>query len=427
MKWLWKWTLRAGMTLLALALVLYVFVLVRSMIPVPVHDAGLQLPRATIPAGANTFDVLTAAADQMWWPEERQLDFKTNLLSATNWDEALAVEVLGKNQAALTNWDAAVALKDFQVPDFKMSDDLNYFQDWKKLSSLSVVRAKHLLNQDQSQAALETLLAHVRLGQKMGDAHGAIIHYLVSLSISSQALAAVRQSLTSTNFNPAQLKDCAAKLGLLADGESGAWSNTVKSEYQSMLQVLDDLRHGRITDSQTGSPLMREHWFNPAINYSKTKALFADAAQMLVSDAARHYNEIKTPDLSHRPSILHLVFSGNFAGEVIYFMTLPAGAAVLDKKSRSDAQLQATRTLLALRAYQLTHAKLPDNLSALVPEFLDKVPVDDFDGQPLRYSPEKKLVYSVGKNLKDDGGDDRGQEEWNPAERHLDTAFHFEF
>jgi hypothetical protein len=53
----------------------------------------------------------------------------------------------------------------------------------------------------------------------------------------------------------------------------------------------------------------------------------------------------------------------------------------------------------------LSHdGKLPENLQALVPTYLAAVPDDPFDGKPFRYSPEKKIVYSVGKNLVDDGG-----------------------
>jgi len=61
-----------------------------------------------------------------------------------------------------------------------------------------------------------------------------------------------------------------------------------------------------------------------------------------------------------------------------------------------------------------------------VPDFLDAVPMDDFDSQPLRYSAEKKIVYSVGKNLKDDGGDDRTSSA-DSAQRHLDLVYRFDF
>jgi hypothetical protein len=176
----------------------------------------------------------------------------------------------------------------------------------------------------------------------------------------------------------------------------------------------------------------------PVYNRSQTRALFANRYLVWLKAAPLHYNdaedEIKMNSAKlpggydfFRPGPVSLILSGNAAGWVAYYTMLPALGPALAKKSQADAQLQATRTILALRAYQLTHGNLPPDLSALVPEFLDEVPVDDFDGQQLRYSVEKKIVYSVGKNLKDDGGDDRGQEETDSSQRHLDLVYKFDF
>ncbi len=45
-----------------------------------------------------------------------------------------------------------------------------------------------------------------------------------------------------------------------------------------------------------------------------------------------------------------------------------------------------------------------NSLDALVPEYLDRVPTDPCDGKPLRCIPEKRLIYSIGIDLKDDEG-----------------------
>jgi hypothetical protein len=50
---------------------------------------------------------------------------------------------------------------------------------------------------------------------------------------------------------------------------------------------------------------------------------------------------------------------------------------------------------------------LPDSLAALAPRFLETLPADLIDGQPLRYRKESAggfILYSVGWNQKDDGG-----------------------
>jgi hypothetical protein len=65
----------------------------------------------------------------------------------------------------------------------------------------------------------------------------------------------------------------------------------------------------------------------------------------------------------------------------------------------------ATELLVALKIYKMQNGKLPESLSELVPEFFPQVPIDDFDGKSFRYLPEKKIIYSVGPDLKDSGGE----------------------
>ena len=40
----------------------------------------------------------------------------------------------------------------------------------------------------------------------------------------------------------------------------------------------------------------------------------------------------------------------------------------------------------------------------LCPDYLTAVPTDPFDGQPFRYVLKRKIVYSVGEDLQNDGG-----------------------
>lgn len=68
---------------------------------------------------------------------------------------------------------------------------------------------------------------------------------------------------------------------------------------------------------------------------------------------------------------------------------------------------RAMITAIALKRYQLKRGNYPSTLNALVPEFLPSVPLDPVDGQPLRYRLNADgmfLLYSVGPNGKDDGG-----------------------
>jgi hypothetical protein len=61
---------------------------------------------------------------------------------------------------------------------------------------------------------------------------------------------------------------------------------------------------------------------------------------------------------------------------------------------------------LALERWRLRHGAYPSDLTELVPEVLLAVPIDPFDGSPLKYKvmDGQAVVYSVGSDGKDDGG-----------------------
>ncbi len=61
---------------------------------------------------------------------------------------------------------------------------------------------------------------------------------------------------------------------------------------------------------------------------------------------------------------------------------------------------------IALERYRLAKGVYPDTLDALIPAYLDRIPPDRFDGKPLKYrlADGRAVLYSIGADLKDDGG-----------------------
>jgi len=55
----------------------------------------------------------------------------------------------------------------------------------------------------------------------------------------------------------------------------------------------------------------------------------------------------------------------------------------------------------------MAEGRWPESLDELVPAYIDAVPLDPFDEKPLRYKVEadRIVVYSIGENEVDDGGD----------------------
>jgi hypothetical protein len=73
------------------------------------------------------------------------------------------------------------------------------------------------------------------------------------------------------------------------------------------------------------------------------------------------------------------------------------------------AQTAANQAALAcaLERYRLAHGRFPDQLDALTPQFMSRLPNDVITGQPYKYRRAEDgqfILYSVGWNEKDDGG-----------------------
>jgi hypothetical protein len=89
-------------------------------------------------------------------------------------------------------------------------------------------------------------------------------------------------------------------------------------------------------------------------------------------------------------------------------ITMPNFPRALDIAIRTETERQLTTTAIALRRYQLRHGTSPQMLDELIPDFLAALPADPMSGKQLLYRPDNAggfVLYSVGLDGKDDGGD----------------------
>lgn len=107
---------------------------------------------------------------------------------------------------------------------------------------------------------------------------------------------------------------------------------------------------------------------------------------------------------------------------------LPAVEKAAWAQWRSAAEARCVVVGLACERFRLARGRWPATLDELPKELLAAVPLDPFDGRPLRFRKfdDGVVVYSVGENRADDGGTlprsvtdrpDEGFRLWDPAAR----------
>jgi hypothetical protein len=88
-------------------------------------------------------------------------------------------------------------------------------------------------------------------------------------------------------------------------------------------------------------------------------------------------------------------------------MLLPSLSQVIVRADDYSARMRVVQAALTVERFRLAHSgALPTQLTEVVPEVVEAVPIDPYDAQPLRYRklPLGYVVYSIGPDLHDDGG-----------------------
>jgi len=88
-------------------------------------------------------------------------------------------------------------------------------------------------------------------------------------------------------------------------------------------------------------------------------------------------------------------------------MVFPAVGKSVMKFAMVQAQVDLARVACALERFRLARGNYPETLDALAPQFIEKLPHDIINGQPLHYrrtDDGQFVLYSVGWDEKDDGG-----------------------
>lgn len=93
-------------------------------------------------------------------------------------------------------------------------------------------------------------------------------------------------------------------------------------------------------------------------------------------------------------------------GGLMMSILAPSMRRALQSLAQGEARELCAQTAVAMTRYRLDHGTLPSHLGDLVPGYMQSVPLDPFDGHPLRLVTRdgKWIVYSIGPDGVDDGG-----------------------
>ena len=320
---------------------------------------------------------------------------------------------------------------DFQIHYERGLDDLGIFTNLYLMESKRAAQELSTavifdLHGGDTASAVENERAMLALAQAMRDER-LLISELVRIAITQIAVGPTWELLQSPNLTDAQLAQLQQDWTALdfvqseenaLEMERVAGGITTTGERRSSAQLKGEFQYMGENEFSSERILMWRYWWSypdelralkgwqvliTSIRMVETNGSFQDALQ---------FQQQKLDKLG----IMKLLSSGddfmpgNMDLHTMQSQSIANLSAVIRRVMAVEAARNMAITAIALKRYQLKYGSYPADLQAMVPEFLTAVPLDPMDpvdGQALRYHSKANgtyLLYSVGENGKDDGG-----------------------
>ncbi|MBX3357743.1 MAG: hypothetical protein KF745_04875 [Phycisphaeraceae bacterium] len=255
-----------------------------------------------------------------------------------------------------------------------------------------------------------------------------MVSRLVGISIASLTLGELRSEMTSARFSADELAELldamdhhlgpVPPLSVMLNGERLLSLDTIQWTHT-------DNGHGDGTMiySKVGGMLIpavpRTGWLGSHRIVNVIGLLYPSKADSTAKVNEFFDNAMVSADLPRSQRDAHPfkvgAFVDNLPGRYVLVKNLLASIdLVIAANDMYLTDIAGVRTMIAVEMYRARYGRLPQTLSALVPEILPSLPIDPFSGAPFGYrlvdDPASDrfgrgyLLYSVGL----DGQDDRG-------------------
>ncbi|MCX6894847.1 MAG: hypothetical protein NTZ16_04970 [Verrucomicrobia bacterium] len=296
---------------------------------------------------------------------------------------------------------------------------LTHLSNIKGMTRLACVRSTARLEARQTNAALADLKLAFRLSDSIKD-EPLLIDHLVRLAALNISLTTLYDGLARHKWDDASLtavETNLARINLLAE-----LKQSLRGERALGITDIDWLRRQGFKANQefpyadedgNGNSAFANFSFLPASFFYYNMINVAKAEEFLFADFDENDRRVfpnKSSDYASAKALDEIGVGGKkqFRPFSIFAQILfPALIQANVKTARMQICVDFARVACALERHRLAHGEYPETLTALTPQFIDKLPHDVINGQPLNYrrtDDGQFVLYSVGWNEKDDGG-----------------------
>ncbi len=272
----------------------------------------------------------------------------------------------------------------------------------KTLAFAFVVRARVELLAGDTDAALADWQTATSLGEAL-DGDPLLISLLVTIAVTEGPLQVVWDGLAQHQWSDAQLLEIQTTLekrNLVGDA-----ARALRGERAFSVRLMDQTLFPGGPPA-TNPPGWIQKFLLPSIisqNKISMSRIYDEHALPLLDVGG---NRVRVAGIDSSEQELLAALNGFAPYNLLARGLVPAVTKTLGKVANVQNSINMAMVACALERHWLAEGSYPAELNALVPRFLNSIPLD-LDEQPLRYRLEPDgsfILYSVGIDLKDDQG-----------------------
>jgi len=316
---------------------------------------------------------------------------------AGQWQAVLAAEAKSQVRFGVHAWPRPVSEK-LPVADIKTA------------SWVHTIRAIALARSHRGGDALGELRGAVRIATALQSESTLVGHVLRAGVLWRHALV-VREGLRAGAWSDAELAALYQALAPLH--ASTGFAHTIDTERGALNAIVDCL----MSQSPSGRARQIREWY-PGKETGPAMLAFLCRWQGVLRDnqlAINRYMDAVRQEIDEKgnwqPADLPFDFEDMESAEKIRYalaeIVTPSYSRPEQHLLKAETYLRQARLAVALERYRRDHGAFPDRLAQLAPQYLRFIPVDPMDGEEMRYAkeaPTRFRLWSVGKDLEDDGG-----------------------
>jgi hypothetical protein len=384
--------------------------------------ADIEADRRVVPAEENSALIILAARGLLpeKWPP-RALQSLDDLPPPVALREEQAAKLATELKSAHAALQKARELKDRPfgrhkleyAPDFlsTLIADQQQTRDIAMLLHLDICDAAH--RKDTAQAWASTV-ALLNAGRSLGD-EPLLISALIRIAVDGITIRALERIVAQGEMQPKHLEE--RQRTLAEEAHVPYFLIGVRGERAGNDRLLSNIETGKLSlmdTLETGARGKRGEstsWLNPMNDFLagamvrrshatllRLETELVEAASLAPED---RYRSIAAVDAAFRAAV-----SPTDRSQIMARLLFPAVVKIAEAEQRMHTHLECCVAGLAAERFRLTTARWPKSLDELVQAgLLDAIPIDLFDGAPLRmrHTKDGVVIYSIGPSRQYDG------------------------